>query len=165
VGDDNLFMAYVHLAHDCQIGSHTIFANNSQLAGHVVVGDWVILGGFTVVRQFLRLGAHSFTAMCTLLFADLPPYVTCQGQPASARTVNAEGLRRRGYSPTRIAAVRAMHKALYRENLTLEASKERIFQMGKDKPEVQADVDMMLDFLSAVSPKVGIVRSRRRSVD
>jgi UDP-N-acetylglucosamine acyltransferase len=165
VGDDNLFMAYLHLAHDCQIGSHTIFANNSQLAGHVVVGDWVILGGFTVVRQFLRLGAHSFTAMCTLLFADLPPFVTCQGQPASARTVNAEGLRRRGYSPERIAAVRAMHKVLYRENLTFDAAKERIVQIGKDKPEVQADVQMMLGFLAAVNPKVGIVRSRRRSVD
>jgi len=165
VGDDNLFMAYVHLAHDCQIGSHTIFANNSQLAGHVVVGDWVILGGFTVVRQFLRLGAHSFTAMCTLLFADLPPYVTCQGQPASARTVNAEGLRRRGYSPERIAAVRAMHKLLYRENLTFEVAKERILQLGQDKPEVQADVQMMLSFLAGVNPKVGIVRSRRRSVD
>ena len=165
LGNDNWMMAYTHLAHDCVVGNHTIFANNAQIAGHVVVGDWVILGGFTVVRQFLRLGAHSFTAMCTLLFADLPPYVTCQGQPAAARTVNAEGLRRRGYSPTRIAAVRAMHKALYRENLTLEASKERILQIAKDKPEVQADVDMMLDFLSGVSPKVGIVRSRRRSVD
>jgi len=165
VGNDNLFMAYVHLAHDCQIGSHTIFANNSQLAGHVHVGDWVILGGFTVVRQFLRLGAHSFTAMCTLLFADLPPYVTCQGQPASARTVNAEGLRRRGFSAARIATVRAMHKALYRENLTFDASKERILQIAQDKPESQQDVAMMLDFLAAVSPKVGIVRSRRRSVD
>jgi UDP-N-acetylglucosamine acyltransferase len=165
VGDDNLFMAYVHLAHDCQVGSHTIFANNSQLAGHVVVGDWVILGGFTVVRQFLRLGAHCFTAMCTLLFADLPPYVTCQGQPASARTVNAEGLRRRGFSPARIAAVRAMYKVLYRENLSLEASKERIAHLAMDKPEVHADVDMMLDFLAGSSPKVGIVRTRRRSVD
>lgn len=165
VGNDNLFMAYVHLAHDCQIGSHTIFANNSQLAGHVHVGDWVILGGFTVVRQFLRLGAHSFTAMCTLLFADLPPYVTCQGQPASARTVNAEGLRRRGFSAARIAAVRAMHKALYRENLTFEASKARIQQIAKEKPEAKIDADMMLDFLAAVSPKVGIVRSRRRSID
>ena len=165
VGNDKLFMAYVHLAHDCQIGSHTIFANNSQLAGHVHVGDWVILGGFTVVRQFLRLGAHSFTAMCTLLFADLPPYVTCQGQPASARTVNAEGLRRRGFSAARIATVRAMHKALYRENLTFDASKERILQIAQDKPESQQDVAMMLDFLAAVSPKVGIVRSRRRSVD
>ena len=165
VGDDNLFMAYVHLAHDCQIGSHTIFANNSQLAGHVHVGDWVILGGFTVVRQFLRLGAHSFTAMCTLLFADLPPYVTCQGQPAAARTVNAEGLRRRGFSAARIALVRAMHKALYRENLTLEAAKARILQLASGQPESKPDVDMMLAFLGQVSPKVGIVRSRRRSGD
>jgi len=165
VGHDNLFMAYVHLAHDCFVGSHTIFANNSQLAGHVHVGDWVILGGFTVVRQFLRLGAHSFTAMCTLLFADLPPYVTCQGQPAAARTVNAEGLRRRGYSPTRIAAVRSMHKALYRENLSLDAAKARIAQIAIDKPEAQDDVQMMLDFLAQVSPKVGIVRSRRRLAD
>jgi UDP-N-acetylglucosamine acyltransferase len=158
-------MAYVHLAHDCMVGNNTIFANNSQLAGHVHVGDWVILGGFTVVHQFVKIGAHSMTAMCSLLFADLPPYVTCQGQPASARTVNAEGLRRRGYSPARIATVRAMHKALDRENLSLEASKERILQLAKDKPEVQADVDMMLNFLDKVSPKVGIVRSRRRSVD
>lgn len=165
VGHDNLFMAYVHLAHDCQIGSHTIFANNAQLAGHVVVGDWVILGGFTVVRQFLRLGAHSFTAMCTLLFADLPPFVTCEGQPAAARTVNAEGLRRRGYSSARITAVRAMHKALYRENLTLAAAQVRIAELAREQPEVQPDVDMMLGFLADVSPKVGIVRSRRRSVD
>jgi UDP-N-acetylglucosamine acyltransferase len=165
VGHDNLFMAYVHLAHDCQIGSHTIFANNAQLAGHVQVGDWVILGGFTVVRQFLRLGDHSFTAMCTLLFADLPPFVTCQGQPASARAVNAEGLRRRGYSPARIAGVRAMYKALYRDHLTLESSKERIAQLAMDRPELQGDVDMMTAFLSKVSPKVGIVRSRGRSTD
>lgn len=163
IGDDNLFMAYVHLAHDCQIGSHTIFANNSQLAGHVHVDDWVILGGFTVVRQFLRLGAHSFTAMCSLLFADLPPFVTCEGQPADARTVNAEGLRRRGFSPTRVAAVRTMHKALYREGLTLAAAKARIAQIGTDVPEAQPDVDMMMGFLAGVG-KAGIVRRRGRSV-
>ena len=162
VGNDNLFMAYVHLAHDCQIGSHTIFANNSQLAGHVHVDDWVILGGFTVVRQFLRLGAHSFTAMCSLLFADLPPFVTCEGQPANARTVNAEGLRRRGFSPERIAAVKAMHKALYRENLTLQAAQARLQQIAQQAPEAQADVAMMLEFLAGVG-KAGIVRRRARS--
>ncbi len=162
VGNDNLFMAYVHLAHDCHIGSHTIFANNSQLAGHVHVEDWVILGGFTVVRQFLRLGAHSFTAMCSLLFADLPPFVTCEGQPADARTVNAEGLRRRGFSAARIAAVKAMHKALYRENLSLEAAKTRIAQIAEQTPEAQPDVTMMLDFLNGVG-KAGIVRRRARA--
>ena len=87
LGHDNWMMAYTHLAHDCVVGNHTIFANNSQLAGHVQVGDWVILGGFTVVHQFVRLGAHSMTAMCSLLFADLPPFVMCQGQPAAARSM------------------------------------------------------------------------------
>jgi len=158
VGDDNWIMAYVHLAHDCQVGSHTIFANNAQLAGHVRVGDWVILGGFTVVHQFVRLGAHSMTAMCSLLFADLPPFVMSQGQPAKARSMNFEGLRRRGFSPERIAAVKAMHKALYRDNLTLESAQLQIADLPKDYPESLPDVRMMLSFLEQISPHRGIVR-------
>jgi UDP-N-acetylglucosamine acyltransferase len=158
VGDDNWIMAYVHLAHDCQVGNHTIFANNSQLAGHVSVGDWVILGGFTVVHQFVRLGAHSMTAMCSLLFADLPPFVMCQGQPASARTMNFEGLRRRGFSPERLAGVKAMHKALYRQEMTLEQSQAQITLLPDADPQCQPDVTMMLDFLAHVSPQRGIVR-------
>jgi UDP-N-acetylglucosamine acyltransferase len=158
VGDDNWIMAYVHLAHDCQVGNHTIFANNSQLAGHVHVDDWVILGGFTVVHQFVRLGAHSMTAMCALLFADLPPFVMCQGQPASARSMNFEGLRRRGFSPERIAAVKAMHKALYRDDLTLENARTRIAALVDDTPEAAPDVEMMLGFLEQTSPQRGIVR-------
>jgi UDP-N-acetylglucosamine acyltransferase len=158
VGDDNWIMAYVHLAHDCQVGNHTIFANNSQLAGHVHVGDWVILGGFTVVHQFVRIGAHSMTAMCALLFADLPPFVMCQGQPASARSMNFEGLRRRGFSAERITAVKAMHKALYRDDLTLEQAQRRISELTDDTPEAAPDVDMMLAFLEQTSPQRGIVR-------
>jgi len=158
VGNDNWIMAYVHLAHDCRVGNHTIFANSSQLAGHVHVGDWVILGGFTVVHQFVRLGAHSFTAMNSLLFADLPPFVMCQGQPAQARSMNFEGLRRRGFSPERIAAVKAMHKALYRDGLSLEQAKARIAELRGDKPESEPDVAMMLAFLDQVSPQRGIVR-------
>ena len=158
VGDDNWIMAYVHLAHDCQVGNHTIFANNSQLAGHVHVDDWVILGGFTVVHQFVRLGAHSMTAMCSLLFADLPPFVTSQGQPAEARTMNFEGLRRRGFSPDRIAAVKAMHKALYRDDLTLDAAQQRIAGLTEKYPESLPDVRMMLAFLEQTSPQRGIVR-------
>ena len=158
VGDDNWIMAYVHLAHDCAVGNHTIFANNAQLAGHVSVGDWVILGGFTVVHQFVRLGAHSMTAMCSLLFADLPPFVTCQGQPAEARTMNLEGLRRRGFSADRIAAVKGMHKALYRENLTLEQAKAGISQLTEKHPEAAPDVQLMLTFLADTSPQRGIVR-------
>jgi UDP-N-acetylglucosamine acyltransferase len=158
VGNDNWIMAYVHLAHDCQVGNHTIFANNAQLAGHVHVGDWVILGGFTVVHQFVRIGAHSMTAMCALLFADLPPFVMCQGQPAAARSMNYEGLRRRGFSPERIAAVKAMHKALYRDDLTLENARIRIAELVDDAPEAAPDVEMMLSFLEQTSPQRGIVR-------
>ena len=158
IGNDNWIMAYVHLAHDCQIGNHTIFANNTQLAGHVHVGDWVILGGFTVVHQFCRLGAHSFTAMNSLLFADLPPFVMCQGQPAEARSMNYEGLRRRGFSPERVQVVKAMHKALYRDNLTLAQAMERIEALGQANPSSAQDVALMNGFLASGSDKRGIVR-------
>lgn len=158
LGDDNWIMAYVHLAHDCQVGNHTIFANNSQLAGHVHVGDWVILGGFTVVHQFVRIGAHSMTAMCSLLFADLPPFVMCQGQPAAARSMNYEGLRRRGFSPERIAGVKAMHKALYRQDLSLEAAQQQIASISQAQPQCEPDVRMMNDFLQQTSAQRGIVR-------
>lgn len=158
VGNDNWIMAYVHLAHDCVVGNHTIFANNSQLAGHVHVDDWVILGGFTVVHQFVRLGAHSMTAMCSLLFADLPPFVMCQGQPAAARSMNFEGLRRRGWTPERISGVKAIHKALYRQDLTLDVARERIAALGQEQPETAPDVDMMLSFLAGTQAQRGIVR-------
>ncbi len=158
VGNDNWLMAYVHLAHDCSVGNHTIFANNSQLAGHVQVDDWVILGGFTVVHQFVRLGAHSMTAMCSLLFADLPPFVMCQGQPAVARSMNFEGLRRRGWTPERIGGVKAIHKALYRNDLTLEQAKVRIAQLEVEHPQASPDVAMMMAFLYKTSSQRGIVR-------
>ena len=158
VGDDNWLMAYVHLAHDCTVGNNTIFANNTQLAGHVEVGDWVILGGFTVVHQFVKIGAHSMTAMCTLLFADLPPYVMCQGQPAQARSMNYEGLRRRGFSADRIAAVKAMHRALYRDELTLQVARERIGQLHENHLDSFLDIELMLSFLEHSSPQRGIVR-------
>jgi len=158
VGDDNWIMAYVHLAHDCQVGNHTIFANNSQLAGHVQVGDWVILGGFTVVHQFVRIGAHSMTAMCSLLFADLPPFVMCQGQPAAARSMNYEGLRRRGFSPERIAGVKAMHKALYRQDLSLEVAQAHIAAISQTQVQCDPDVRLMNDFLQQTNAQRGIVR-------
>jgi UDP-N-acetylglucosamine acyltransferase len=158
VGDRNWLMAYVHLAHDCMVGNDTIFANNTQLAGHVVVGDWVILGGFTVVHQFVRIGAHSMTAMCSLLFADLPPFVMCQGQPAAARSMNFEGLRRRGFSAERISAVKSMHKALYRDDLSLEAAMAKINELAASHPEAITDVQMMNGFLAKASAQRGIVR-------
>jgi UDP-N-acetylglucosamine acyltransferase len=158
VGNDNWLMAYVHLAHDCHVGNNTIFANNAQLAGHVEIGDWVILGGFTVVHQFVRIGAHAMTALSSVLLADQPPFVMSQGQPARARSMNFEGLRRRGFSAARISAVRTMHKALYRDDLTLTQAKVRIADIGAKTPEAQRDVAMMLAFLDQVPAERGIVR-------
>jgi UDP-N-acetylglucosamine acyltransferase len=158
VGNDNWIMAYVHLAHDCQVGNHTIFANSTQLAGHVHVGDWTILGGFTVVHQFCRLGAHSFTAMNSLLFADLPPFVMCRGQPAQARSMNFEGLKRRGFTPAQIQSVKAMHKLLYRDGLTLEQAAQQIQGLGEGQDDLQPVVSLMTAFLQDVSPQRGIVR-------
>ena len=158
IGNDNWIMAYVHIAHDCLVGDHTIFANNSTLGGHVQIGDWVILGGFTGVHQFVRLGAHSFTAISSVLVADLPPFVMCQGQPAVARSMNFEGLRRRGFSAGRVAAVKAMHKALYRDSLTLEHAISKIAELPQSLPECQPDVDTMLEFLALTPAQRGIVR-------
>ena len=158
VGSDNWIMAYVHVAHDCVVGDHVIIANSTQLAGHVVIGDWVILGGFTGVHQFVKVGAHSFTAISSVLVADLPPFVMCQGQPAEARSMNFEGLRRRGFSADRIAAVKGMHKALYRTGLTLADAKIRIAELTDKYPDAAPDVQMMLSFLAQTSPQRGIVR-------
>lgn len=158
LGDDNWIMAYVHLAHDCVVGSHTIIANSTQLAGHVHVGDWAILGGFTGVHQFVRIGAHCFTAISSVLVADLPPFVMCQGQPAKARSMNFEGLRRRGFSTARISAVKAMHKLLYRSELTLEQAQGQIAALTAGTPEAEPDVRLMLDFLAQTSAQRGIVR-------
>ena len=158
LGNDNWIMAYVHLAHDCQVGNNTIFANNTQLAGHVQVDDWAILGGFTLVHQFVRVGAHCMTAICSVILADLPPFVMCQGQPAAARAMNLEGLRRRSFSPERIAAVKSMHKILYRQALTLEESKARIADLTVTSPSSAPDVEMMLSFLAQSTPQRGIVR-------
>lgn len=158
LGNDNWVMAYVHLAHDCVVGNHTIFANNTQLAGHVDVGDWVILGGFTVVHQFVRVGPHAMTAMCSLLFADLPPFVMCQGQPAVARSMNYEGLRRRGFSAERVAAVKAMHKLLYRSGHTLAQAGAAIGELTDRFPEAAQDVALMATFLQSTAEQRGIVR-------
>ena len=158
VGNDNWLMAYVHLAHDCLVGDKTIFANNAQLAGHVEVGDWVILGGFTVVHQFVRIGAHGMTSLCAMLVADQPPFVMSQGQPAQARSMNYEGLRRRGFSAERMSVVKAMHRALYRDNLTLEQAKQRIVDLAAATPEAAPDVQLMTSFLDRVTPQRGIVR-------
>lgn len=156
LGDDNWVMAYVHVAHDCQLGSHIILANAVQLAGHVHLGDWVFLGGLTGVHQFGRVGAHAMTAFQTRLAQDVPPFVTVGGNPAKAQTINAEGLRRRGFSDARIAQVREMYRLLYRRGLTLDAARGAIAALHGALPDGDGDVALMLDFLR-VSER-GIVR-------
>jgi UDP-N-acetylglucosamine acyltransferase len=134
------------------VGNHTIFANNATLAGHVVVGDWAILGGFTGVHQFVRVGAHSFCGVGTVLLQDLPPYVTVAGNPAAPHGINAEGLRRRGFSSEAIAAIRRAYKLLYRSGLTFAEARERIAELAAEQPELQP----LVDFLA--QPGRGIVR-------
>jgi UDP-N-acetylglucosamine acyltransferase len=156
VGDDNWIMAYVHLAHDVQLGSHTILANNATLAGHVHVGDWAIIGGLSGIHQFCKVGAHVMTGFQSHVSQDIPPFMTVSGNPLGVHGFNAEGLRRRGFSRERLALVKQMHKLLYRDGLTLEAAKAAIAALAGTVEGGDADVHMLLDFL-AVSTR-GIVR-------
>ena len=152
LGNDNWIMAYVHLAHDCQVGNHTIFANNAQLAGHVHVGDWVILGGFTGVHQFVWLGAHSMTAVGTVLLQDLPPYVMAAGNTAEPRGINSEGLKRRGFSPESVMAIRRAYKTLYKSGLKLDEARAILAA----EAATVAELTPMVDFLAR--PGRGIIR-------
>ncbi len=156
VGDHNWIMAYVHLAHDVQLGSHTILANNATLAGHVHVDDWAIIGGLSGIHQFCRIGAHVMTGFQSHVSQDVPPFMTVSGNPLSVHGYNAEGLRRRGFSKERIGLVKQMHKLLYREGLTLEAAKAAIAALKGTVEGGDADVDGLLGFLAASTR--GIVR-------
>jgi UDP-N-acetylglucosamine acyltransferase len=156
VGDDNWIMAYVHLAHDVQLGSQTILANNATLAGHVHVGDWAIIGGLSGIHQFCKVGAHVMTGFQSHVSQDIPPFMTVSGNPLSVHGYNAEGLRRRGFTRERIGLVKQMHKLLYREGLTLDAAKAAIGALAGSVEGGDADVQLLLDFL-AVSTR-GIVR-------
>ncbi|HWP20884.1 MAG TPA: acyl-ACP--UDP-N-acetylglucosamine O-acyltransferase [Burkholderiaceae bacterium] len=149
VGDDNWIMAYVHLAHDVQLGHHTILANNATLAGHVHVGDWAIVGGLTGVHQFTKIGAHAMIGFASHVSQDVPPYMTVAGNPLSVHGFNAEGLRRRGFSAERISLVKQMHRLLYRKGLTLEQAKAQIAALKGTVPGGDGDVDLLLGFLEA----------------
>ena len=152
LGNDNWIMAYVHLAHDCQVGNQTVFANNAQLAGHVRVGDFAILGGFTAVHQFVAIGAHSITAIGTVLLQDLPPYVMAAGNTAKPYGINSEGLKRRGFGPASVAAIKAAYKTLYKSGLTLDQAKQTLAVQAEN----HAEVGLFLDFLR--DSRRGIVR-------
>ena len=136
VGHDNWVMAYVHVAHDCQVGDNIVMANGTTLAGHVTVGDHVTFGAFTVVHQFCSIGAHSFSAMGTVVLKDVPPYVTISGNSAKPRGINAEGLRRLGFAPEAIQMLRRAYKTLYKQGHTLEQAIEQLRAMVGECPEV-----------------------------
>ena len=152
IGDRNLIMAYVHIGHDSIVGNNTILVNNTALAGHVEVGDWAILSGYTLVHQFCKIGAHSFSGMGTSIGKDVPAFVTVAGSPAVAKTINTEGLRRRGFNADEIAALRRAFKIVYRQGLTLEVALERLQTMVEDTPSIQ----MLMDSLR--QSQRGIVR-------
>jgi UDP-N-acetylglucosamine acyltransferase len=149
LGDDNWVMAYVHLAHDVQVGHRTILANNATLAGHVHVGDWAIVGGLTGVHQFCRIGAHAMTAFQSHVSQDVPPFMMVGGNPLAVHGFNIEGLRRRGFSAERMAQVKRMHRLLYRDGLTLEQSRAAIQGLHGQVDGGDADLALMLDFLAA----------------
>ncbi len=156
IGSDNWIMAYVHVAHDCQIGNNTIIANATQLGGHVHVGDWVVLGGLTGVHQFVRIGAHAMAGFQTRLSQDLPPFVNAAGNPAQAQGINAEGLRRRGFDDQRITAVKRMYRMIYRQALSLADAKQSLQGLRGTSAASDADLDLMLSFLDTAER--GIVR-------
>ena len=152
IGDRNWVLAYCHVAHDCVVGNDTTFSNNAQLAGHVVVGDHAVLGGFVGVHQFCRIGAHAMVAAGSIVLQDVPPFVTASGYPAKPHGTNSEGLRRRGFATSDIAAIRRAYKALYRNKLSFEEARAAIAAEAGKVPAL----GIMAQFLE--TPGRGIIR-------
>ncbi|HKJ21819.1 MAG TPA: acyl-ACP--UDP-N-acetylglucosamine O-acyltransferase [Gammaproteobacteria bacterium] len=152
VGDDNWIMAYVHIAHDCIIGDHTVFANNSSLAGHVVVEDYAILGGFTLVHQFCNIGAYAFTGKASGIVKDVPPYVRVSGPAAKPYGLNSEGLKRHGFPAQTLTCLRRAYKIVYRSNLTVKRAVDELRELARES----AEVARLADFIEKSSR--GIVR-------
>jgi UDP-N-acetylglucosamine acyltransferase len=143
IGDDNLFMAYSHVAHDCVVGSNTVFANCASLAGHVEIGDWVILGGLSAVHQHCKIGAHAFLAGGAIVTRDVPPYVMVAGNPSSPHMVNSEGLKRRGFTEEQVRSVREAYRLVYRSDLKLSEALERLEPSAREQPALRLFVDFI----------------------
>lgn len=156
VGNDNWIMAYVHIAHDCQLGNNIILANNATLAGHVHLEDWVFLGGFTSVHQFCRIGAHAMTAFTSAVSQDIPPFVTAAGNRAVPAGINSEGLKRRGFSNEQIMAIKRGYKSIYRSGLPLEEAKAALLAEEDKSPDAAVYLRQLREFIQA-SPR-GIIR-------
>lgn len=156
LGDDNWIMAYVHVAHDCQIGSHTIMANSVQLAGHIHIGDWAILGGLSAVHQFVHIGAHSMIGGTSSIRQDVPPYVIGAGDPFRPVGVNSEGLQRRGYDAEAVSALKEAYKLLYRRKLTVDEAAAGMRQLQAERPGARDAIEVLAAFIER--PGRGIVR-------
>jgi UDP-N-acetylglucosamine acyltransferase len=143
IGNDNLILAYSHIAHDCVLGSNIILSNVVNLAGHVELGDWVIMGGFAGAHQFSRIGAHAFIGNNTSVIQDIPPYVLAAGHPAEPRSVNLEGLKRRGFSEEQIRAIRNAYRVLYRSELRLEDAVAQLREMAAEHDFLAIFVDFI----------------------
>ena len=151
IGDDNWIMAYTHIAHDCVVGNHATLANNATLGGHVELGDWVTVGGLTGIHQFVKVGAHAMVGFASAVSQDIPPWMLVDGNPLAVRGINAVGLRRRDFSNERIAAIKQMHKLLYREGRTLQDAITAIAALAQATPEAAGDVAVMTDFLAGAT--------------
>jgi UDP-N-acetylglucosamine acyltransferase len=149
IGNDCWIMAYTHIAHDCQVGDHATLANNTTLGGHVELGEWVTVGGLTGIHQFVKVGAQVMVGFASAVSQDVPPFMLVDGNPLAVRGFNTVGLRRRGFSPERIAAVKQMHRLLYREGRTLEQARAAIDALAAEIPEAAQDVALMSGFLAA----------------
>lgn len=143
IGNDNLFMAYAHVAHDCQVGNQCVLANNATLGGHVHLGDWVIMGGLSAIHQFCKVGAHAFVANNAAVTRDVPPYVMTVGQPAAAHSVNSEGLKRRGFTPEQIRNIRNAFRLLYRSGLKLADATAQLDALAREQPELKLIVEFL----------------------
>jgi UDP-N-acetylglucosamine acyltransferase len=152
IGNDNLFMAYAHVAHDCTVGNEVVFSNNASIAGHVKVDDYACLGGLVGVHQFCAIGAHSFAAGGSIIIKDVPPYVMVSGYPAEAHGLNSVGLERRGYSAASIAALKRAYKIVFRQSLTLQEAIQELNTMVAEFPEI----GLMIEFLKRATR--GIIR-------
>ena len=148
IGSDNWIMAYVHIAHDCQLGDHIILANNATLAGHVHLADWVFIGGLTGIHQFVKIGEHAMAGFASAVTQDVPPFMTVDGNPLAVHGLNLVGLRRRGFTAERIAVIKQMHKLLYRQGKTLAQATEEIAALAGSSSESRADVELMGRFLA-----------------
>lgn len=143
IGNNNLFMSYSHVGHDCVVGSNTVFANAATLGGHVEIGDWVILGGLSAIHQFCKIGAHAFVAGGAIITRDVPPYVMVAGNPAEPHAVNAEGLKRRGFTPEQVRNIRNAYRILYRSDLKLADAVEQLKQLAATQPELAIFVEFI----------------------